>query len=57
MLFVRVVEELSVDEAVIPLRGKLHMQTYNPGKLAKYGLVLVGRKHFRLYWKLRNLFW
>jgi hypothetical protein len=57
MLFVRVVEELSIDEAVIPLRGR-RTYKYNLGKLAKYGLlVLVVRKHFRLYWKLRNLFW
>jgi hypothetical protein len=29
-----------VDESVIPWRGRLHMRTYNPGKLTKYGLLV-----------------
>jgi hypothetical protein len=40
MPFVRIVEQLSIDEAVIPWRGRLRMQTYNPGKLTKYGLLV-----------------
>jgi hypothetical protein len=40
MSFVRVVEQLSIKEAVIPSRGKLRMRTYNPGKLTKCGLLV-----------------
>jgi hypothetical protein len=37
MPFVRVVEQLSIDEAVIPW---LCMGTYKPGKLTKYGILV-----------------
>jgi hypothetical protein len=40
MPFVRVVEQLSIDEAVIPWRRRLRMRTYNPGKLTKHGLFV-----------------
>jgi hypothetical protein len=39
MPFVRVVEQLSIDEAMNPWRGRLRIQTY-PGKLTKYGLLV-----------------
>jgi hypothetical protein len=29
-----------LDEAVIPWRGRLHIRTYNPAKLTKYGLLV-----------------
>lgn len=32
--------ELSLDEGVIPWRGRLRFRTYNPGKLVKYGLLV-----------------
>jgi hypothetical protein len=32
--------QLSLDEAVIPWRGRLRIRTYNPAKLTKYGLLL-----------------
>jgi hypothetical protein len=33
-------QELSLDEAVIPWRGRLSIRTYNPGKIIKYGLLV-----------------
>ena len=33
-------QQLSFDEAMIPWRGRLRTQTYNPGKLIKYGLLV-----------------
>ncbi|PNF32271.1 hypothetical protein B7P43_G17593 [Cryptotermes secundus] len=33
-------QQLSLDESVIPWRGRLRMRTYNPGKLTKYGLLV-----------------
>ena len=33
-------QQLSLDEAMIPWRGRLRIQTYNPGKLIKYGLLV-----------------
>src|SRR5215469_13599735 len=33
-------QQLSLDEAVIPWRGRLRIRTYNPGKLTKYGLLV-----------------
>jgi hypothetical protein len=33
-------QQLSLDEAVIPWRGRLHVWTYNLGKLMKYGLLV-----------------
>ena len=33
-------QQLSFDEAMIPWRGRLHIRTYNPGKLIKYGLLV-----------------
>ena len=33
-------QQLSLDEAMIPWRGKLRIRTYNPGKLIKYGLLV-----------------
>ena len=32
-------QQLSLDEAMIPWRGRLRIRTYNPGKLTKYGLL------------------
>ncbi|CAK9829883.1 PiggyBac transposable element-derived protein 4 [Anthophora retusa] len=32
-------KELSLDESIIPWRGKLSIKTYNPAKLIKYGLL------------------
>jgi hypothetical protein len=40
MPFVQVVKQLSIDEAVIPWRGRLCTRTYNPGKLTDYGLLV-----------------
>jgi len=33
-------QELSLDEAMIPWRGRLKFRTYNPGKITKYGLLV-----------------
>jgi hypothetical protein len=33
-------KQLSLNEAVIPWKGRLHMWTYNPEKLTKYGLIV-----------------
>ena len=33
-------QQLSLDEAMIPWRGRLRIPTYNPGKLIKYGLLV-----------------
>ena len=33
-------QQLSLDEAMIPWRGRLRIRTYNPGKLIKYGLLV-----------------
>jgi hypothetical protein len=56
MPFVQVVEQLSIDEAVIPWRGRLRMQTYNPGNLTKYGLLVhVVTESTSGY--IGNLFW
>lgn len=32
-------KELSLDESIIPWRGKLSIKTYNPAKIIKYGLL------------------
>jgi len=32
--------ELSLDEAMIPWRGRLKFRTYNPGKITKYGVLV-----------------
>jgi hypothetical protein len=34
-------QELSLDETMIPRRGRLRFRTYNPGKLAKYGIQAI----------------
>ena len=33
-------QELSLDEAMIPWRGRLKFKTYNPGKITKYGVLV-----------------
>jgi hypothetical protein len=33
-------QEPSLGEAMIPWRGRLGFRTYNPGKLAKYGILV-----------------
>jgi len=33
-------QELSLDEAMIPWRGRLKFRTYNPGKITKYGVLV-----------------
>jgi len=33
-------QQPSLDEAMIPWRGRLRIRTYNPGKLIKYGLLV-----------------
>jgi len=33
-------QQLSLDEAMIPWRGRLRIRTYNPWKLIKYGLLV-----------------
>jgi len=33
-------QELSLDEAMIPWRGRLKIPTYNLGKLIKYGILV-----------------
>jgi len=33
-------QQLSLDEAMIPWRGRPRIRTYNPGKLIKYGLLV-----------------
>jgi hypothetical protein len=33
-------QELSVDEAMIPWRGRLKFRTYNPGKITKFGVLV-----------------
>ena len=33
-------QELSLDESMIPWRGRLKFRTYNPGKITKYGLLV-----------------
>lgn len=32
--------EISLDEAMMPWRGRLRFRTYNPGKIVKYGLLI-----------------
>lgn len=32
-------KELSLDESIIPWRGKLSIKTYNPAKMIKYGIL------------------
>jgi hypothetical protein len=32
-------KELSLDEGMIPWRGRLRFRTYNPGKITKYGIL------------------
>jgi hypothetical protein len=33
-------QEMSLDEAMSPLRGRLKFTTYNPGKITKYGVLV-----------------
>ena len=33
-------QELSLDEAMIPWRGRLKLRTYNSGKITKYGVLV-----------------
>ena len=33
-------QQLSLDEAMIPWRGRLSFKTYNPAKITKYGILL-----------------
>jgi len=33
-------QETSLDEAMIPWRGRLNFRTYNPGKITKYGVLV-----------------
>ena len=33
-------QELSLDESMIPWRGRLKFRTYNPGKITKYGVLV-----------------
>ena len=33
-------QELSLDETMIPWRGRLKFRTYNPGKITKYGVLV-----------------
>ncbi|EFN87013.1 PiggyBac transposable element-derived protein 4, partial [Harpegnathos saltator] len=33
-------QELSLDEGIIPWRGRLSFRTYNPAKLVKYGILV-----------------
>lgn len=33
-------QQLSLDEVIIPWRGRLSFRTYNPGKLTKYGILV-----------------
>ena len=33
-------QELSLDETMIPWRGRLKFRTYNPRKITKYGVLL-----------------
>jgi hypothetical protein len=33
-------QELSLDEAMIPWRGRLRFRTYNPGNITKYGVLV-----------------
>ena len=33
-------QELSLDESIIPWRGRLSFRTYNPAKLTKYGIMV-----------------
>jgi hypothetical protein len=33
-------QELSLDEGMIPWRGRLSFRTYNPAKLTKYGILV-----------------
>ena len=33
-------QQISLDEAMIPWRGRLRIRTYNLGKLIKYGLLV-----------------
>jgi len=33
-------QQLSLGETMIPWRGRIHVRTYNPGKLIKYGLLV-----------------
>ena len=42
-------QEVSLDESMIPWRGRLKFRTYNPGKITKYG-VLVRMVFVRQYW-------
>lgn len=33
-------QQLSLDECIIPLRGRLSIKTYNPAKITKYGILV-----------------
>ncbi|EFN86920.1 PiggyBac transposable element-derived protein 4, partial [Harpegnathos saltator] len=33
-------QQLSLDESIIPWRGRLSIKTYNPAKLTKYGILV-----------------
>lgn len=33
-------QQLSLDECIIPRRGRLSIRTYNPGKITKYGILV-----------------
>lgn len=33
-------QQLSLDESIIPWRGRLSIKTYNPAKLTKYGILI-----------------
>jgi len=33
-------QEVSLDESMIPWRGRLKFRTYNPGKITKYGVLV-----------------
>ncbi|XP_015596321.1 piggyBac transposable element-derived protein 4-like [Cephus cinctus] len=33
-------QQLSLDECIIPWRGRLSIRTYNPGKITKYGILV-----------------
>ena len=33
-------QQLSLDEAIIPWRGRLSFKTYHPAKITKYGILL-----------------
>lgn len=47
------VKELSLDESIIPWRGRLSFRTYNPAKIIKYGILV--RSTFRIHMQFRNI--